>query len=94
MNFEVNYDRDVDAAYFRIKNKTVLESEEIADGIIVDYDEDDNMVGIELLGIKTINRKNFALLIPLLPESFKTQLVKLDDILNSLILSCPPAPRL
>ena len=38
MTFEVNYDRDVDAAYFRIENKTVLDSEEIADGIIVDYD--------------------------------------------------------
>jgi uncharacterized protein YuzE len=31
----------VDAAYFRIKNKTVLDSEEIADGIIVDYDDED-----------------------------------------------------
>jgi uncharacterized protein YuzE len=73
MTFEVNYDRDVDAAYFRIENKTVLDSEEIADGIIVDYDEDDNIVGIELLGVKTINPGNFALLIPLLPESFKAQ---------------------
>ena len=74
MNFEVNYDKDVDAAYFRIENKTVLDSEEIADGIIIDYDEDNNIVGFELLGLKTIKPENFALLIPMLPESFKEQI--------------------
>ena len=73
MTFEVNYDQDVDAAYFSIENKTVLDSEEIADGIIVDYDEDDNIVGVELLGVKTIKSESFALLVPILPESFKAQ---------------------
>lgn len=37
MTVKVNYDQDIDAAYFRLKNKTVLDSEEIADGIIIDY---------------------------------------------------------
>jgi uncharacterized protein YuzE len=69
MSFMSNYDPDVDAAYFRIKDTRVLESEEIADGIIVDYDGDDNIVGIELLGIETINPKNFALLKSILSES-------------------------
>ena len=74
MTFEVNYDRDVDAAYVRIENQTVLDSEEIADGIIVDYDEHNKIVGIELLGIKTIQPENLALLFPLLPESLKEQI--------------------
>lgn len=77
MTFEVNYDQEVDAAYFRIENKTVLDSEEIADGIIVDYDEDGNIVGVELLGVKTINPENFASLISMLPESFKAQFQEL-----------------
>ena len=74
MTFEVNYDQDVDAAYFRIENKTVLDSEEIANGIIIDYDKDNNLVGFELLGVKTIKPENFALLIPMLPKSFKDKI--------------------
>ncbi len=74
MTFQINYDQEVDAAYFRFENQTVLDSEEIADGIIVDYNEDNKIVGVELLGVKTINLGNLALLIPLLPESFKTQI--------------------
>ncbi|MGB5593058.1 MAG: DUF2283 domain-containing protein [Crocosphaera sp.] len=74
MTFQINYDQEVDAAYFRLENQTVLDSEEIADGIIVDYNEDDKIVGVELLGVKTINLGNLALLIPLLPESFKAQI--------------------
>ena len=74
MTFEIHYDRDVDAAYIRIENQKVLDSEEIADGIIVDYDEDNKIVGVELLGIKTIQPENFALLIPLLPEYLKDQI--------------------
>ncbi|GBF80849.1 DUF2283 domain-containing protein [Aphanothece sacrum] len=84
MTFYVDYDQEVDAAYFRIENKTVLDSEEIADGIIVDYDKDDNIVGVELLGVKTIKPENFALLIPLLPESFYAKL--LDKFQNDKLL--------
>jgi uncharacterized protein YuzE len=50
----INYDPEVDAAYIQLTNSQGVESEEIADGIIVDYDKDDNVVGIELLGVKTI----------------------------------------
>ncbi len=60
--------------YVRIENQTVLDSEEIADGIIIDYDEHEKIVGVELLGIKTIQPENLALLIPLLPESLKDQI--------------------
>ena len=71
MSFQINYDQEVDAAYFRLENETVLDSEEIADGIIVDYNQHNKIVGTELLGVKTINLGNLAVLIPLLPESFK-----------------------
>ncbi|MDJ0730438.1 MAG: DUF2283 domain-containing protein [Crocosphaera sp.] len=74
MTFQINYDQEVDSAYFRLENETVLDSEEIADGIIVDYNENNKIVGVELLGVKTINIGNLALLIPLLPESFKAQI--------------------
>ena len=69
--FEINYDPEVDAAYIRIENRRVLDSEEIADGIILDYDDHSEIVGVELLGIKTMNPQNLSLLFAQLPESFK-----------------------
>ena len=69
--FDVSYDPEVDAAYVRIENKIVLESEEIADGIILDYDDHSEIIGVELLGIKMIDPQNLSLLFSRLPESFK-----------------------
>lgn len=40
-----------DALYFRLDESAVVESEEIRPGVIVDYDEHDNVVGIEILGL-------------------------------------------
>ncbi len=76
MRFEVSYDPAVDAAYVRLENKMVLDSEEITDEIILDYDDYSEIVGVELLGIKTINPKNLSLLFARLPESFKVNFQK------------------
>ncbi|GEM_PF-2240027 len=69
-----NYDPEVDSVYISIEDRDVLESEEIGEGIIVDYDIDNNIVAVELLGIKTINPNNYAQLKSLLPESVQLQL--------------------
>jgi uncharacterized protein YuzE len=69
--FDISYDPEVDAAYVRIENKIVLESEEIADGIILDYDDHSEIIGVELLGIKMIDPQNLSLLFSRLPKSFK-----------------------
>ena len=70
---KIRYDETVDAAYFQIESKQVIDSEEIADGIIVDYDQDDNIVAVEILGLKTINLEHFKILKPLLPEAVQAQ---------------------
>jgi len=49
----------------------VLDSQEIADGIILDYEDHSEIVGVELLGIKTINLQSLSLFFARLPESFK-----------------------
>lgn len=69
----IEYDKEVDAAYFQIEDRQVIDSEEIADGIVVDYDKNDNIIGVELLGVKTLDLSNFQVLNPLLPESVKTK---------------------
>ena len=53
----LKYDRSSDALYIRVKENRIVDSEEVAPGIIVDYDENGEIVGIEILGFskKKIN---------------------------------------
>ena len=44
-------DHENDALYFRLDESAIIESEEIRPGVILDYDKNDNVVGIELLGL-------------------------------------------
>ena len=48
---KVKVDRDSDALYFRFDESRVVESEEVRPGVILDYDENDRVVGVEFLGI-------------------------------------------
>ena len=45
----ISYDTKADALYIRLKRAKIDESDEIAEGIIVDYDEKGKPVGIEFL---------------------------------------------
>lgn len=72
-SINIEYDPAVDAAYFQITDQLGIDSEEIADGIIVDYDQNDNVIAVELLGVKTINPNDFQKLKPLLSPSALAQ---------------------
>jgi len=43
------YDEEVDALYIRLKETSYYESDEIKEGLILDYDEGGNLIGIEIL---------------------------------------------
>ena len=45
----VRVDRTADAVYLNLTDATILESEEVADGIVVDYDAEGRIVGVEIL---------------------------------------------
>ena len=47
MKFE--YDPAADALYVRLNDQPIIESEQIKPGIVLDYDEAGNVVGIEVL---------------------------------------------
>ncbi|MEB3226785.1 MAG: DUF2283 domain-containing protein [Synechocystis sp.] len=56
-SISIEYDPTVDTAYFQVTGTGIgIDSEEIADGIIVDYDQNDNVIAVELLGVRTINK--------------------------------------
>ncbi len=46
---KMNYDPKADALYIRLRKAKIQESDELADGIIVDYDAAGKPVGIEFL---------------------------------------------
>ena len=45
----MSYDPKADALYIRLRKAKIEESDEVADGIIVDYDVSGKAVGIEFL---------------------------------------------
>jgi uncharacterized protein YuzE len=49
MTPKFEYDPEADAAYLRFSSEAILESEEVSDGIILDYDNDGRIVGMEVL---------------------------------------------
>ncbi|MBI5506142.1 MAG: DUF2283 domain-containing protein [Deltaproteobacteria bacterium] len=47
----INLDKDSDALYFRFDESKIVESEEVRPGVILDFDENNQVVGVEFLGI-------------------------------------------
>jgi uncharacterized protein YuzE len=45
----VRVDHGADAVYLNLTDRSVQESEEVVDGIVVDYDAESRIVGIEIL---------------------------------------------
>ena len=52
MAIRLHYDSATDAAYLRSSENAVSESEEIAPGVVIDYDTDGRMVGMEVLNAR------------------------------------------
>ena len=54
---KIKFDKEVDVIYLQFSDKEVAESDEDKPGIILEYDKDGNIVGIEILEAskKTIN---------------------------------------
>jgi uncharacterized protein YuzE len=44
-----SYDPEADALYVRFAEASIVESEEVADGVVLDFDAEGRIVAIELL---------------------------------------------
>lgn len=51
----ISYDRVADALYIRFSSEKIKESDEIADGVILDYNENGKIIGIEILNYSKRN---------------------------------------
>ena len=46
-------DKESDALYFRLDESTIVESEEVQPGIVLDYDAKGQVVGLEILHLSS-----------------------------------------
>ena len=48
---KLSIDKDADALYLRLDESPIVDSEEVAPGIVLDYNETEQGVGIEMLNL-------------------------------------------
>ena len=49
---KVHFDERTDALYFRLDDSKIIESEEVKPGVILDFNEKNQVVGVEILNVK------------------------------------------
>lgn len=49
----IKVDRESDALYFHLHEDRIVESEEVSPGVILDFDENNRVVGVEFLSISS-----------------------------------------
>jgi uncharacterized protein YuzE len=50
---KLKIDKESDALYLRLDESKIVESEEVQPGVILDFDENNRVVGIEILFLST-----------------------------------------
>ena len=48
---KLHFDKDADALYLRLDESVVIESEEVRPGVVLDFNAQDQVVGIEILNV-------------------------------------------
>jgi len=48
---KVTIDKEADALYMRLTDIRIHDSEEVKPGVILDYDDQNNLVGVEILRV-------------------------------------------
>ncbi|NCZ74909.1 MAG: DUF2283 domain-containing protein, partial [Betaproteobacteria bacterium] len=52
---KIEYDQRADAMYIRLRAGTVVESDEVRPGVVLDFDADGKVLGIEMLDLSLIH---------------------------------------
>ena len=60
---KIEYDQQADAMYIRLKAGAVAESEEVRPGVVLDFDAEGKVLGIEMLDVsdRTDNPRELAM---------------------------------
>ena len=60
---KIEYDQQADAMYIRLRAGKVIESEEVRPGVVFDFDDQGQVLGIEMLDVsqRTDNPRELAM---------------------------------
>ena len=47
----IEYDQEADALYIQMQDKSVSKTKEIEEGVLIDFDEGNKLIGIEILDV-------------------------------------------
>ena len=53
MSIKLSVNKEADALYLRLDDSPIVESEEVSPGGVLDYNESNEVVGIEMLNLST-----------------------------------------
>ena len=48
---KLHIDKKSDALYLRLDDSSIIESQEVSPGVVLDFNDDDQVVGIEILNL-------------------------------------------
>ena len=51
---KLNVDKEADALYLRLDDSPIVESEEVSPGVVLDYNESNEVVGVEMLHLQAL----------------------------------------
>ena len=54
---KLHVDKEADALYLRLDDSPIVESEEVSPGVVLDYNESNEVVGVELLHLSRRSSK-------------------------------------
>ena len=49
---KVQFDQEADALYLRFDDSSIVEFEEVSPGVVLDFNADNQVVGVEILGLE------------------------------------------
>lgn len=55
MEVRISYDRVADALYIKLRDDRIVDSDEVAPGVVVDFNYKGEVVGVEVLGFSRRN---------------------------------------
>ncbi|MBC7809833.1 MAG: DUF2283 domain-containing protein [Burkholderiales bacterium] len=66
----IKYDQSADAMYITLNNNQVVHTTALGEAVAIDFDADDNIIGLELLWVSHQVTNPFEVLYQLLPKEY------------------------
>jgi len=77
---KITYDHTADALYIKLTEKLIITTQPINDSVLIDLDEDDQLVGIEILDVRVAGIDPLSVTMNYYTEDHQPQLPDFKEI--------------